>query len=203
MDKDLHPEMTRVKFLGNKAMAFLISKLTGARYHDVSCGFRGYTRDTLLRLNLFGGFTYTQETFLDLSFKHVHIVEVPLKVRGVREHGKSRVASNLFKYALNTSKIILRSYRDYRPLHVFGTLCLICLVIGVATGGFLLWHYIAIGKFSPHKWAGFVSAAAFFMGWLILVTGLLADMTARLRMNQEHIMYMIRKDLYDNRREQE
>ena len=45
-----------------------------------------------MRLTLFGRFTYTQETFIDLLGKGLTIVEVPLRVRGQREYGSSRVA---------------------------------------------------------------------------------------------------------------
>ena len=41
----------------------------GIRLSDVSCGFRAYSREALLNLNLFGAFTYTQEVFLNLAFK--------------------------------------------------------------------------------------------------------------------------------------
>ena len=49
--------------------------LSGRRFRDVSCGFRAFSREALLRMNLFGSFTYTQETFLDLIFKGLEIVE--------------------------------------------------------------------------------------------------------------------------------
>src|SRR5439155_267782 len=82
---------------------------------DVSCGFRAFNREAAYRLTLFGRFTYTQETFIDLFAKGVRIVEVPLKVRGVREHGKSRIARSIFKYASNSFTIILRAMRDNHP----------------------------------------------------------------------------------------
>ena len=60
-DPALYPEMSRIKFVGNKMMSRLISFLTGKHFHDVSCGFRAYNRVAFLNLNLFGTFTYTQE----------------------------------------------------------------------------------------------------------------------------------------------
>ena len=102
---EYYPVMTKTKFFGNRIMSFLINKIVGHKFYDVSCGFRAYSKNALLRLNLFGEFTYTQETFLDLAFKKISIIEVPIKVKGIREHGKSRVASNLFRYAFQTSKI--------------------------------------------------------------------------------------------------
>jgi len=119
-DSSIKPEMPWVKYMGNKFMSCLISKLTKRNFYDVSCGFRAYSKETLYRINLFGKFTYTQETFLDLVFKDVRILEIPIPVLGVRKYGKSRVASNLFRYGMNSLRIILHTFIDYKPLSIFG-----------------------------------------------------------------------------------
>ena len=48
-----------------------------------------------------------------------------LHVRGVREYGESRVASNLLRYATNSLPIILRAMRDIQPLKFFGGIALL------------------------------------------------------------------------------
>lgn len=192
-DKSFYPEMSRVKFLGNRFMSWFVSRLTKQRFYDVSCGFRAYRRETLLRLNLFGDFTYTQESFIDLAFKKLVIREIPVAVRGKREHGKSRVASNLFRYAYQTSKIIIRAFRDYKPFKLFGFVSLFAFLVGLGFGVFLLIHYIQQGEFSPHKWAGFVSGFFVILSLFFLIIGFILDMFARMRMNQEEIMYQLKR----------
>lgn len=192
-DRALHPEMPRSKFLGNQGMSWLISFLSGRKFYDVSCGFRAYSRETLLRLNLHGQFTYTQESFLDLTFKGLSILEVPIQVRGTREHGESRIASNLFRYAVATSKIIFRSFCDYRPILVFGSIALGLWTLATFLGLFLLVHWLQTGTLTPHKWAGFTAGYLSAMGFLVAVSGLVADMLGRMRMNQERILYQMRK----------
>lgn len=196
MDSTLVPEMPTIKKWGNRRIAHLVSFLVGKRFYDVSCGFRAYSKEAALQLNLFGQFTYTQETFLDLAFKGLNIVEVPVKVRGVREFGKSRIASNLFKYALNTSRIILRTYRDFRPMQFFSIISLLMLLLGLIFGGFLAVHYIQTGNFSPHKWAGFLSASFLFISVLLFITGLLADILSRVNQTSERILYYQKKKTY-------
>lgn len=194
INPDLRPEMPWVKYMGNMVLARVISYLTGNRFHDVSCGFRAYTADTLLRLNLFGDFTYTQETFLDLSFKGVRIREVPVKVRGVRQFGKSRIASNLFEYAVRSSRIIFRSFSDYRPMRLFGAISAVLFVLAALLIVFLGVHYARTGAFSPHKWAGFTAGYLLATSFMTLVTGLIADMLARVRLNQERMLYQMKKN---------
>ena len=192
-DPGLYPKMSRTKFLGNRMMSRLVSRLTGRRFYDVSCGFRAYSREALLRLNLFGDFTYTQETFLDFAFKDVSILEVPVEVRGTREFGRSRVASNLFRYAWQTMKIIVRTMRDYRPLRLFAGVSTILAVAGLVPAVFLAVHYANAGSFTPHKWAGFLAGFLFVFSGMSFLLGFILDMFARMRMNQEEILAHLRK----------
>ncbi|TET50116.1 MAG: glycosyltransferase family 2 protein, partial [Actinomycetota bacterium] len=135
--KPIH-NMSIAKLWGNRLMSLLISRLVGKKYQDVSCGFRAYSKRALLSLNLQGRFTYTQETFIDLSFKGLNIKEVPISVKYFPSR-RSKVASNLFIYAINTLKIILGTYRDYRPLAFFSVISLVFLVTGIAFEIILLW----------------------------------------------------------------
>jgi glycosyltransferase involved in cell wall biosynthesis len=193
-DPQLTPEMPWAKRWGNRIVSRLISRLAGQRFYDVSCGMRCYSRRAALHLQLLGQFTYTQEVFLNLAFKDLRIVEIPLPVRGEREFGKSRVASSLSRYAWQTSKIVFRSYRDYRPLRFFGSLALLCALPAAGLGIFLLLHFLQTGHFSPHKWAG-VSALSLFGGTLLFATvGVIGDMLNRHRIYLEEILYRLRSD---------
>ncbi len=193
LDKDLVPKMPRVKLWGNRGVAWIVKLLTGKRFRDVSCGFRVFSRETLLRMNLFGSFTYTQESFLDLIFKGMTIVEVPVRVRGVREFGTSRIASSIPRYAVRSLTIMLRAFISYKPFRFFASIALVCFAIGFALLGFLGVHYVQTGAFSPHIWAGFVGGSFCFLGLMTLVTGLIGDMLVRIRMNQENMLYYLKR----------
>ncbi len=194
-DPKLVPVMPRVKRLGNWGMSAIVSVINGERYHDVSCGFRAYSRETLLRLVLSGSFTYTQEMFLLLGQAGLRIAEVPLEVRGVREHGKSRVASNLFRYGWRAFGIIWGCVRDYSPELLFHSVAALLVVASSGVGGFFLWHRLTAGQFSPHIWAGFTSAFLAGLALLIFVLGQVAVMIARTRRLQEKQLYLLRKHL--------
>ena len=191
-DRSLVPVMPAVKKAGNRAVARIVWLLTGARYHDVSCGFRAFSRHALLRMNLFGTFTYTQETFLDLAFKELSIREIPVKIRGTRQFGKSRMASSIPRYALRSMQIMLRAFISYRPFTFFGVIASLFLVPGFSLLLFLAVHYIITGAFSPHIWAGFVGGSFSFLGISTLMLGFIGDMLVRVRLNQEKILYQLR-----------
>lgn len=188
-DPSLVPRMPWAKLWGNRMMSHLVSRLAGQKFYDVSCGMRCYHRRAALQLNLVGAFTYTQEVLLNLAFRRLRIVEVPIRVRGEREFGKSRVASNLWRYAFQTATIILRSYRDYHPLRFFGSVAIICVLVAAGLAGFFLVHYTRTGTFAPHTWAG-VSAGAFFgLAVMMLHIGVIGDMLNRHRLYLEELLY--------------
>lgn len=193
LDRDLEPAMPAVKRWGNRGVAAIIRLLTRRRFRDVSCGFRAFSREALLRMNLFGAFTYTQECFLDLIFKGLTIVEIPARVRGVREFGTSRVASGLTRYAFRSLQIMLRAFVSYRPFIFFFTLGTLFLLIGLSFLGFLGVHWLRSGAFTPHIWAGFVGGALGFLAVSTYVTAVLADMIVRLRLNQENLLYQLKR----------
>jgi len=192
INKEKIPNMPRIKLIGNKLMAYLISKLVGQTFHDVSCGFRSYSRKALLELNLHGDFTYTQETFLNCAVKKMSIVELPVTVKYFKDR-KSRIAGSILKYMFNTLKIILRSYRDYFPLRFFWSISLFFFIPGFIFGAIFLGHYIVNGVFTGFLFAGFLSAFFLVLTVIFLIVGILADMLDRIRSNQERILYLLKK----------
>jgi hypothetical protein len=196
-DPALRPHMPSVKYYGNRIVTSIINWVCGGtRFTDVSCGFRAFNREAAYRLTLFGRFTYTQETFIDLFGKGMRIVEVPLKVRGVREHGKSRVASSIVRYATSSLPIILRAMRDIQPLKFFGGIAAILGLLGLLCGSFMVGWYLWHKHTSPFTSLIPVSGAIMTLAFLLGVLALLADMVGRHRRITEELLYLARKRAY-------
>lgn len=185
--------MPKLKLWGNKAMSSLISRLTGKQFSDVSCGFRAYSKEAMLRLNPNSVFTYTHETFLSLAFKDFTILEIPIEVKYFPNR-KSRIADNLIKYSLSTIYVIFRTYRDYHPLKFSWSISLFFLILSFLFIGFLLaWRFFH-HVFSPHIWSGFVGGTFFFISLTFFFIGLIIDMLGTIRGNQEKILYFLKKE---------
>ncbi len=193
MDPALTPQMPVSKLWGNRFMARWVSSMIGQRFYDVSCGFRAYSRNAFLRLNLLGNFTYTHEVFLTLAFADVPIKEIPVVVRGVREHGQSRVASNLWNYGRRTATIILKTYRDYRPLRFFSAIGLASILLGILFFLFLMSVKFRTGMFTPHKWSGFMAGACVASGMMFFLVGVVAEMLDRIRISADEALFRIRR----------
>jgi glycosyltransferase involved in cell wall biosynthesis len=194
------PKVPWIKRMGNRAVCSIVNWITGQSFTDVSCGFRAYSRDTALRLNLFGDFTYTQETFIDLAGKRARMAEVPLLVKGEREHGRSRMASNLVRYAFHSFFIMLRAARDLNPMKFFGSIGLAVFGVGFVLGAFVLGHWLNTGRTSPYTQFLTGSAVGLILGFLLLVLALIADMLGRQRRGIEDLLYLRRKETTERER---
>lgn len=184
--------MPRIKYWGNQVVAKLISSISNQTFTDVSCGFRAFSREALFRLNIFAQFTYTHETILSMAYQGQRVVEHPITVM-YHPGRKSRVAGSILAYAIQTSKIILRVMLDYRPMRVFGTLGAGLILIGSLFELFLLIHYLSTLTFTPYKNFGFIGLGFIIFGMLVLLIALVADMLNRVRLNQDKILYEIKK----------
>lgn len=182
-----------IKNFGNKLFVKIINMITGHEYTDVSCGFRAYSRKAALKLQLFGHFTYTHETFLDLVHKGYVACEVPVKVRPLRKNGKSHISGNLFKYAYSALKIIGRGFRDHQPLRFFGIMSFVTFMIGFIPIIIFAIHYFATGSMSPFKSYAIAGAFLLVISFLMLMLALLADMLGRVKDLEEEIIYQIKR----------
>jgi glycosyltransferase involved in cell wall biosynthesis len=200
------PDMPRIKYWGNRAVTGIVNWICGnhkadKKFSDVSCGFRAFSREAICRLTLFGSYTYTQETFIDLHSKSMRIAEVPLTVRGEREHGKSRIASSVLKYGVNSALIMLRAMRDTRPLKFFGGISAMLGVMGASCGLFLLTHYFINGHTSPYTSLVTITGVLVVLAFILLVLALLADMIGRHRRVAEESLYLQRIQIHQLRKQ--
>lgn len=187
--------MAGIKYWGNRLVTRVVNYGAGTNLHDVSTGFRAYGREALYHLNLFGLFTYTHETILDLGNKNLEIAEIPISVRYFPER-KSRVAKNLWSYGANAGAIIFRTVLDHHAMRYFGTLAAVSLIIGTACEVFLAGFYLINHAFTPYKFVGFVGLGFAIFGLLVFLIGLVADMLNRLQRNQERTLYEIKRSCH-------
>ncbi|MEX1997092.1 MAG: glycosyltransferase family 2 protein [Candidatus Andersenbacteria bacterium] len=191
------PDMPAIKLFGNRWMTRIVNFLTAKKFTDVSCGFRAYSREAALKLTLFGRFTYTQETFIDLAYKDISMAEVPLRVRGQRQHGRSRIAGSLWRYGIKSASIIFRAARDYQPLYFFGIPGVLIFFCGIIAGIFLVIHYVQTGQTHPYRSLVQISGILIIVGFLLLFISLLADMLHRNRVLMDESLYYNRKKAFD------
>jgi len=196
LNKNWEPELPWIKIIGNKFFTNLVNQLTGQKFTDTQCGFRAYSKEAALRLNTFGEFTYTQEVILDLANKGISTKEVPIKVR--ERKGRSKLVKHWYSYGLSALTIIIRYFRDYRPLSFFGTIGIATLLPGLVVGIWMLFHWIITGRTSPYTSLLYLVVTLVVLGTLFIVLALIADMIGRQRRIQEELIYYQKSLRYAN-----
>jgi glycosyltransferase involved in cell wall biosynthesis len=184
-------KMPEVKYWGNKLVNRIVSWVSGVKIEDASCGFRAYSRECLISLNLQGKFTYTHETILDLIHKGFCVEQIPVSVKYF-DGRISRVANNLLRYGIQTVKIILQSLKDYKPFYFFGVIAAVVFILGLIPGLFVAFHWLFFGTISPYKSIGILAALNIIVAVFFFVLALIADILGRLRDNQEKILYLLK-----------
>jgi glycosyltransferase involved in cell wall biosynthesis len=187
--------MPKIKQFLNKAAAWVIGKFMDHPIADLTCGFRAYSREALLRLNLSGGFTYTQEVIIDAIGKNLQIEWVPTTVTYFGDR-RSRVVKNIFHYVGNSGKIILKTVRDVRPMRFFGIPSLILIITSLFFFIYFLVLYLETLKITPYRNILLLAVTLFLIGIQILIFAFIADMIKSTRKSIEDQTYLIKKEKY-------
>lgn len=183
------------KYYGNKLGSWVVGRLSGHKFRDVTCGFRAYNREAMLALNINGSYTYTQESFQLLALKKLRIKAVPVSIKYYPGR-KSRVVKSFWQFLFGSGLNILRAYRDYAPLRFFGTLGFLFFLPGMAMLVFSSVHYLSTGFFSPYKAVGLAGIYLFTMSLFVWALGLVADMLDRMLNNQEKLLELSKQQKY-------
>jgi glycosyltransferase involved in cell wall biosynthesis len=187
--------MPMAKYYLNRFAAWIIGGFMNYPIKDLTCGFRGYNRETLLRLNLPGAFTYTQEVIIDALGKDLKIKWIPIEVTYF-EGRKSRVVRSIYKYVNNSAKIILKAVRDVRPMKFFGVPALILILSSFLVLTYFFTLYFQEFKVTQYRNYLILGITLFLIGLQLLVFAFIADMIKSNRRLTEDMMYMLKKEHY-------
>lgn len=97
---------------------------------DAPSGFRAYSRESLMRLNVVTDFSYAMETIIQAGNKKLAIVSLPIVTNAKTR--ESRLFKSSFQHMRKSGSAIIRAFIMYRPYVLFmgfgGFLFLLSLV---------------------------------------------------------------------------
>lgn len=142
---------------------------------DAPSGFRAFSRNAALQLNVFDNYTYTLETIIQARAKGLQLVCVPISVNpDLRE---SKLVKNMFDYIRRSVFTMLRMFIIYRPFRFFSILAGLFLFIGMLIGARFLWYYMS-GNGTGHIQSLILSAILIITGVQVGVIGVLSELLA-------------------------
>jgi glycosyltransferase involved in cell wall biosynthesis len=186
-------KMPPVKRLGNWLLCRIISITVRQRFTDVSCGFRAFSRDAALRVDVRSDFEYAHESLLTWHRFGQRVVEMELPVLAERPSGKSRILSNVGSYALRSAPVLLTAIRDYSPLLFFGSLAIVAFVLSMLIGGGVFVHWWRTSETAPYTSLITVSVGGMLLAVLLGTVAMLADLIARLKFQVEELLHDSRR----------
>ena len=115
----------------------VLNAAAGTQVPDAPSGFRAYSRDAAMRLNVVTRFSYAMETIIQAGNKRFAIVSIPVQTNAKTR--ESRLFKNSWEHMRKSGAAIVRAYIMYKPFVVFMSLGAVLLVLGVVP--FARWLY--------------------------------------------------------------
>lgn len=194
---DSIPHFSPIKKFFQKFGSGVVRKLSQTDVPDTTSGFRAYSKDAALRINVVSEFTYTLETIIQAGHKKIAVGHVEIGTNGkLRE---SRLFKGISNYIRRSAKTIIRIYTMYRPMKVFVTGGILSALIGVLIGIRFLFFYFS-GSGDGHIQSLILAAVMLIVGFQLGTLGLIADLISNNRKLIEETLYRVKKiELYQQK----
>lgn len=157
---------------------------------DAPSGFRAFSREAALRLNVFNNYTYTLETIIQAGQKGMAITSVPIRTNPVLR--PSRLVKSTPTYVVRSLFTILRIFMLYKPLRFFLLLGSVPFGLGVILGVRWLVFFWA-GSERTRLPSLILTAILILIGFQLWMFGLVADLMAANRQLAEEVQLRIRR----------
>lgn len=186
-------EFSPVKRLLQGWGSWVVRMASGTSVPDATSGFRAYSREAALRLNLFSRYTYTLETIIQAGKKGLRVAH--LTVHTNRQTRPSRLVRSEWDYVKRSAATIIRLYALYEPLRTFSLVSLLFIVPGLALIGRFVVLYLSgslegVARLVQSLLIGGVSL---IIGFLIFLFGVLADLIGANRQLMEETLYRLKR----------
>ena len=162
------------KFLQKLGSSF-VSFVACTKVEDAPSGFRAFSKNAAMNLNVFDKYSYTMETILQAKAKNFEIVSVPVRVNEKKR--ESRLINSVFQYIRNSVTTVLRMFLIYKPFKFFGIVASLLFIFGTLIGLRYL-YFLSNGYGSGHVQSLILSAILILAGIQTGVIAFLADLNA-------------------------
>ena len=182
-----------LKKLFQKFGSYVVRKLSGTDVRDTVSGFRAYSKDALLKLNVISKFSYCIDTIVQAGKKNLTVLDIRIHTNAPTR--RSRLFKNMFQHMKKSGANLVRVYVMYEP---FKTFFYLSLIFGIP--GLLFYLRFLINWFLGGT-TGMVQSllagtALIIISVIIFCIGILADLNALNRTLAEEQLYMVKKLRY-------
>ena len=184
------PHMSGLKKSLQRLGSWTVGKASGLNVADVTSGFRAFSRDAAMQINVFNPFTYTLETVIQAGNRNLGVQSVSIRTNAPTR--PSRLYSGMGTYLRKSMATIFRIYTLYRPLKTFFGIGSVLMLLGVILGARFLWYFFQ-GDRGGHIQSLILAAVFLITGFHTWLIALLADLIAVNRRLTEDVLIRVKR----------
>ncbi|MDL4977426.1 glycosyltransferase family 2 protein [Enterococcus hirae] len=181
---------------GNNLVKNTITRLYKTKIRDVMTGYRGFNRIFVKSFPIMSsGFQIETELTIHALDKKFKLVELPIDYRDRPEGSESKL--NTFSDGFKVIMMIVKMWKDYKPLMFFGIWTFFFFVFGLFAGVPVIREYM-LTHFITRVPSAILSTGLMILALLSLVTGLILDTVVtnakkEYELNLHHVYHECRK----------
>jgi len=164
------------KTIPSKFFNFVTRRMSGIDIHDFNCGLKAYKREVVKNVHVYGEMHRYIPVLAKMS--GFSVSEIPVQ-HHARKFGKTKFGlSRFFKGFLDLLTVLFTSRYTQRPLHVFGTIGAVLLMLGILVNCWLTVEWL-MGYPISNRPLLFLGILLMLMGVQLVLTGLLAELVTK------------------------
>ncbi|MFW5704381.1 MAG: glycosyltransferase family 2 protein [Nanoarchaeota archaeon] len=170
-----------------------VRRLSGTDVADTVSGFRAYSKEALMQLNVVSKFSYCLDTIVQAGKKNLTVVDIKMSTNAPTR--KSRLFKNMFQHIKKSGMNLIQVYVMYEPFKTFFYLSLPFLFIGLVLF-FRYAYYFVIGEGGGHIQSLVIGTVFFITGVISVFMGIISHLLAINRRLLEENLYLEKVQVY-------
>jgi glycosyltransferase involved in cell wall biosynthesis len=183
------PHMAPFKRLLQRLGSWTVGKASGVTVADVTSGFRAFSREAAMQINVFNPFTYTLETIIQSGNRNLPVQTVTVRTNPPTR--PSRLYRGIGSYVRKSIATIFRIHTLYKPLKTFFAIGSLLMLAGLVLGVRFVWLYAQGSR--GHVQSLILTAVFVITGFHTWLIALLADLIAVNRRLSEEVLVRVKK----------
>ncbi len=171
------------KTVPSKLFNAVTSRMSGIRLHDFNCGLKGYRREVIENVQVYGEMHRYIPALA--HWEGFRVTEIPVQHRA-RQHGVSKFGMSRFlKGYLDLLTVMFTTRYIKRPLHFFGAVGSLFAVIGFITDLYLVIEW-SLGRTSlSNRPLALFGVAMIIVGVQLISIGLIGELIVKNNLAQQ------------------
>ncbi len=183
-------EFSPIKKMLQKVGSFVLRLLSSTQVEDAPSGFRAFSREAGIKINVFDNYTYTMETLLQANAKDLKVISVPIRVN--EQLRKSKLMKNIFDYIFKSMKTTIRMFIVYRPFRFFITIAGMLAFLGLIVVARFLYYYF-MGNGNGHIQSLILAAILLISSVQMGIIAIIGDLLSINRKIMEDVQTRLKK----------